>query len=126
MQDEQHIIDTLGIAAWSEDKREPAVIEATMRIGNALMDDLSEAQYNEYTAIVDNNQDVITAWLEKNVPDYKENPVYVSIEADYDTDPEKNDPAKIFASLAWIQLNVPDLESRIAKTLEAYKQELSS
>ncbi len=126
MQDEQYIIDTLEIGDWPEDKRGPAVVEATMRIGNAIVGSLSEQQYNEYKAIVDDNQEVINAWLDQNIPDYKENPAFKEIEAGYEADPEKNDPAKLFASLAWMQLNVPDIQERIAKTLEEYKQELAA
>jgi len=126
LQDEQHIIDTLEIADWPADKREATVVEATMRIGNALLDALSDQQYNEYKAIIDDNQDVINAWLEQTIPDYKENPVYKEIEAGYDADPEQNNPAKLFATIAWLQVNVPDLQERIAKSLELYKQELST
>lgn len=124
--DEQYIIDTLGITDWSDDKREPIIVEATMRIGKAIVEDLSEQQYEEYKAIVDDNQEVIAAWLEQNTPDYKENPAYQEIEASYETDPEKNSPAKLFATIAWIQQNVPDLQERITKTLDTYKQELSA
>ena len=124
MQDEQYIIDSLAIGDWPEDKREPAVVEATMRIGNAIVGDLTEQQYNEYKAIVDDNKDVIDAWLAQNIPDYKENAAFKEIEAGFESDPEKNSPTKLFASLAWVQVNVPDVQGRIARALEEYKQEL--
>ncbi len=126
MQDEQYIIDTLGINDWPEEKREPALVEATMRIGTAVIGDLNEQQFEEYKAIVDNNHDVINAWLEQNIPDYKQNTAYKEIEAGYETDPEKNSPAKLFATLAWVQTNVPDVQARINSALEQYKQELLS
>ena len=126
MQDEQYIIDALAIGDWPNDKREPVVAEATMRIGSAIVSDLSEEQYDEYKAIVDDNQAVITSWLEQNVPDYKGNAAFKEIEASYESDPEKNSPTNLFASLAWVQINVPDIQARIEKTLEQYKQELSA
>ena len=87
---------------------------------------LTEQQFNEYKAIVDDNHEVIDAWLDQNVPDYKESPVYKEIEGGYDADPEKNNPAKLFASIAWIQVNVPNVQDIIAKALDEYKQELAS
>ena len=126
MQDEQYIIDSLAIGDWPSDQREPVVAEATMRIGSAIISDLSEEQYNEYKAIVDDDQAVITNWLEQNVPEYRENAAFKEIEAGYEADPEKNNPAKLFASLAWVQINVPDIQTRIEKTLEEYKREISA
>ncbi len=124
--DEAYIIESLGITDWSEDKREPAIVEATMRIGTAIVEQLNEQQYTEYKAIVDDNQDVINAWLDQNVPDYKDNEAYKQIAAGYDSDPEKNSPNKLFATLAWVQLNVPNLQDVIDTTLSTYKQELAA
>lgn len=124
--DEEYIIEALGVAEWPEDKREPAVIEATMRIGTAMVEQLSDQQYNEYKAIIDDDHHVINTWLEQNVPDYKDNKAYKQIAAEYDSDPEKNNPSKLFATLAWVQLNVPNLQDIINDTLSTYKQELAS
>lgn len=124
-QDEQ-IIEQLGIGDWPEEKQREVLEIATVRFGNAITDSLTEQQFNEYKAIVDDNHEVIDAWLDQNVPDYKESPVYKEIAGGYDTDPEKNNPAKLFASIAWIQVNVPNVQSIIAKALDEYKQELAS
>lgn len=124
-QDEQ-IIEQLGIGSWPEEKQREVLEIATVRFGNAITDSLTEQQFNEYKAIVDDNHEVIDAWLDQNVPEYKESPVYKEIAAGYDADPEKNNPAKLFASIAWIQVNVPNVQSIIAKALDEYKQELAS
>lgn len=124
-QDEQ-IIEQLGIGDWPEEKQREVLEIATVRFGNAITDSLTEQQFNEYKAIVDDNQEVIDAWLDQNVPDYKESPVYKEIQGGYDADPEKNNPAKLFASIAWIQVNVPNVQDIIAKALDEYKQELAS
>lgn len=124
-QDEQ-IIEQLGIGDWPEEKQREVLEIATVRFGNAITDSLTEQQFNEYKAIVDDNQEVIDAWLDQNVPDYKESPVYKEIEGGYDADPEKNSPAKLFASIAWIQVNVPNVQDIIAKALDEYKKELAS
>jgi len=125
LNDEEYIVEALGIADWDAEKRESAVVEATMRIGNTLLDSLTEQQYNEYQAIINDDHAVIDAWLDQNVPDYKSNPVYQEMEQGQETDPEHNNPAKLFAGIAWVQTNVPDFQSRVAQTLSDYKQELA-
>lgn len=126
MYQREQIIEQLGIQNWPADKQDQAVETATFRIGNAVTEQLSDQQFNEYQAIIDDNQPVIDAWLAQHAPNYKESPVYQEFEAGYEEDPEKNSPAKLFASIAWIQKNVPDVQNVIASTLEAYRQELAA
>lgn len=126
MYEREQLIELLGIQAWPEEKQDEAVEVAVYKIGEATTSQLTEQQFNEYQAIVDDNHAVIDSWLATNVPDYKDSPVYQGLEAGYDEDPEKNNPAKLFASVAWIQLNVPNVQELIAKALDGYKQELAA
>lgn len=125
MYQREDIIEKLGIQDWSEAEQDEAVETATHRIGLAVTDELSETQFNEYQAIVNDDKAVINTWLEKNMPDYENSAVFQQFEEGVAEDPEQNDPKKLFASVAWIQLNVPNVQELIAKALEAYKQELA-
>ena len=125
MYQREDIIEKLGIQDWSEAEQNEAVEAATHRIGLAVTDTLSEEQFNEYQAIVNDDKAVINAWLEKNVPDYEKSAVFQQFEEGVAEDPEQNDPKKLFASIAWIQLNVPNVQELIATALETYKQELA-
>ena len=49
-----------------------------------------------------------------------------SLKIPYNEDPENNNPAKLFSSVAWIQENVPDFEARANRAVEEYRQELES
>ena len=126
MYQREELIEQLGIKSWPEDKQTEAVETVTFRIGEAITGELSEQQFNEYKAIVDDTRDVIDMWLERHVPDYKDSPIYKEFEAGYDEDPEKNNPAKLFASMAWVQVNVPNVPELIAQTIETYKKELEA
>lgn len=124
MYHQEDIIATLGIQQLPKERRDAVVEVAMHRIGLAVTQNLSEQQFNEYEAIVNNDHTVISTWLSKNVPDYKDSPVYQSFVEGYEADPERNDPAKLFATVAWIQANVPNLQERIDKTLAQVKREL--
>ena len=126
LQDEQYIAQKLGIEDWDEDKKSEAVAEAMLRAGGAVLGDLSDAQNDEYTAIINDDHQVIDQWLEQNAPDYHDNPVYRSLAETVDQDPEHNNPAKLFATMAWFQVNVPDAEERVEKALNTYKQEINA
>ncbi|MFZ1250793.1 MAG: DUF5663 domain-containing protein [Candidatus Microsaccharimonas sp.] len=124
MYDEQYIIQALDISTLPDEKKHPIVVEATMRVGNTIIDSLNEEQYNEYKAIIDDDHQVIDEWLSRNVSDYKENTVYQEMLSTYDNDSEKNNPAKLFATLAWLQVNISNLQQIIENTLQNYKKEL--
>lgn len=126
LQDEQYVAETLGIEDWPADKKEEAVVEGMLRAGGAITEGLSEEQDQEYTAIINDDHEVINQWLEQNVPDYKENPLYQMMANGTNDDPEHNNPAKLFATAAWFKINVPDAEERVEKALATYKQELAA
>jgi hypothetical protein len=121
-QDDQ-IIEQLGIAALPADERENILEEARTCIGEAISEQLSEQQVNEYEAIINDDRSVIDAWLQTNVPDYKNAAVYQSFAEGFEEDPEHNNPEKLFANLAWLQLNVPNIQELVSKGLETFKQE---
>lgn len=123
---EDEIIEKLGIASFDSAEQRAIIEEATYRVGEAVSQALTEQQLNEYGAIVDDNEAVITSWLDQNVPDYKDQAVYQQFVQDYDGDPEKNNPAKLYASLAWVQKNIPNAQAAIDATLDTYKQEIGS
>lgn len=121
-QDEQ-IVEQLNIAELPDDEKTEVINEAQVRIGEAVSEQLTDEQLNEYQAIIDGDNQVIAAWLEKHVPQYKEEAVYQTFEEGLESDPERNDPAKLFASIAWVQLTVPHIQDIVAKAIDAYKQE---
>ncbi|NCS83112.1 hypothetical protein GW746_01720, partial [Candidatus Saccharibacteria bacterium] len=115
----------LGIGDRSEAEQEEIITEAQRRLGEAISEGLSEQQLTEYQAIIDADQAVIDAWLEQNMPDYKETPLYQEAEAGFADDPDHTPGDKIVASAGWVQQNVPNLEEATKKTIEEYAQELT-
>ncbi|HWT40257.1 MAG TPA: DUF5663 domain-containing protein [Dongiaceae bacterium] len=126
MYSNDYIIEQLGITGLPADEQEELINEAQVRIGEAMSENLSEAQQNEFQAIIDGDEAVISLWLDQHVPDYKNAAAYQAFEEDYANDPEHNDPAKLFATIAWPQLNVPNVQPIVDKTLQAFKQELAT
>lgn len=126
MYDQDQLIEQLGVTGWPADKQAEAVEGVKHRIGILLNDNLTDQQQNEYTAIVDDDRGVIDAWLAQYVPDYKQSPVFQQFEEGVAEDPEQNSAEKLFASVAWIQFNVPNVQEIVTAAIAEYKQEIHS
>ena len=126
MYQENQLVEQLGIGNLPQEKQVELLEEFNFKVGQALSAEYSEQQMNEYEAIINDDHAVIDAWLDQHVPDYKESPVYQELASGYDTDPEHINPAKVFASLAWTQVNSPNAQDTIAKVLDDFKKELAT
>jgi hypothetical protein len=126
MYQEHQLIEQLGIASLPQERQTEILDELNFKIGQAIAAGYSEQQANEYEAIVNDDKDVIDAWLSQNIPDYKNSPVYKELANDYDEDPEHINPAKVFASLAWTQVNSPNAQETVAQVIDDFKKELTA
>lgn len=120
-EDEQLVID-LGIGSLSPERQRDALDEFHMLVGEALSKDLSDSQLAEHRAINDGNGALIDSWLAENVPDYRDMIAYQAMRDAYDADPGGVSPERMFASLAWVQLNAPNL----SQTVEEIKAQLKA
>lgn len=126
MYQEEQLIEQLGIGNLPKERQDAILEELNYKIGEAISAEYTEQQMNEYQAIINDEHAVIDAWLDKYVPDYKESPVYQEIASGYDSDPEHINPAKVFASMAWTQVNSPNAPEIVAKVIDDFKKELDT
>lgn len=126
MNDDDQIINELGVQDLSPEQQQIVLDEFRMLVGEALAKDLSDEQMTEYFAIIDGNEEVIAAWLSENVPDYKEMIAYQELAKGYEDDPDHVSPEKVFASFAWVQKNNPNLAETVEEIKAALKANLAS
>ena len=110
----EDLITELGLEKLTSNQQESVIEELNMRVGQALVADLSEAQVREYEQILNGEQAVITAWLEANEPNYKDEVAYKQLDAGSDDDPEKVPADKVYASMAWVEKNSPNFAEVVA------------
>lgn len=121
MDDEQDLIAQLGATDRSAEDQERILDEYDLRVGDAIADGLTDEQFAEFKAITYGEQGVIDAWIANFAPDYKETSLYkelVQNEGDLHAD-------KVYATVGWLEENVPDYESIAARVLDEYKKELA-
>jgi len=121
MDDVQDIIKQLGIAGRSEAEQERIIDEYDIRVGDAIAATLTEEQFEEFKAITYQDQPVIDAWLAKFAPDYKETDLYKELIQDED----EVQATKVFATVGWLEENVPDYQAIADRVLDAFKKELA-
>lgn len=126
MVDKAQLIKELGIDAYPADQQDEIFEQFTYALGAAMSEGLSEPQMAEFTAIINGEQPVIDRWLGENAPDFRDDPSYQELEIGYREDPEKVPADKVYASIAWVKLNKPDLEQVVARIKDEFRAQLAS
>jgi len=116
------LITELGLGALTPEQQQRIIDELNMRVGEAIIGDLDEAQVAEYEAIINGEQEVITNWLQANEPDYVNTIAYQQLSEGFDEDPDKVPADKVYASMAWIEKNNPNLGQIVAQIKAELKE----
>lgn len=111
---DEDLITELGLEHLTTDQQQDIIDELSVRIGQELLGQLTQTQIDEYEAIINGEQPVIDAWLAANDPEYKETVAYQELSVGYDEDPEKVPADKVYASMAWVEKNSPQLAETVA------------
>lgn len=98
--------------------------ELELRVGTKLSDGLSDAQLEEFEAIIDRKDDAIVVWLNQHVPNYHTDEVFGRLQQATQADP--NDPGlrAEYAATKWLEVNRPDYRQVVAEVLDELKKEI--
>ena len=114
MMNTEDLIVELGIERLTPAQQQSVIDELNMRVGEAVLGGLSAEQVKEYEAIINGHQEVISAWLKANDPGYADTVAYQQLAQGFEDDPDKVPADKVYASMAWIEKNNPNLSQTIA------------
>lgn len=127
---DDNFLQDVGLGSLPDDQKQAFLQhiyqELELRVGTKLSEGLSEAQMAEFEAFVDQNEDKVIAWFEKNLPDYQSQPDFVQLQS---VAPEGTAMVAImseYGSLKWLELNRPDYKQVVASELESLKDEVKS
>jgi isocitrate lyase len=122
--DSEDLIVELGIQDYSPEEQQRVLDELNMLVGEAMLGHLSEDQVTEYESIINDDQEVISNWLNENDPSYKDSLVYQQIAEGTEGNPENISADKVYASMAWIEKNNPNLNEVVAEIKATLKANL--
>lgn len=126
--DDQFLQD-IGLADLPEEQKKPFLQhvydQLEYRVGLRLSEGMSDAQLEEFEAIIDKKPEVIDAWVAQYAPNYEGDDLFTKIQAASGL--AAGDPLikSEYAATKWLEVNRPDYRDVVAKTLEELKNEIN-
>ncbi|HEU4830661.1 MAG TPA: DUF5663 domain-containing protein, partial [Candidatus Saccharimonadales bacterium] len=118
----------IGLNDLPEEQKKPFLQhiydELELRVGTKLSEGMSDAQLEEFEAIIDRKDEVIVAWLAQHAPEYHNDEGFSRIQSA--TGLDVNDPGlrAEYTATKWLEVNRPDYRDVVAQVLETLKQEV--
>ena len=141
---DDNFLNDLGLGALPEEQRiaflQHTYDELQLSVGTKLSEGLDEMQLQQFEYFVDAGEPKsprevresafghVTAWFEKNMPDYETRPDFLrfkqSMLDDENIDADEMSIVSEYGSLKWLEMNRPDYRQIVAAELEALKQQI--
>lgn len=121
-------LSEIGLDSLPEEQKKPFLQhiydELEIRVGTKLSDGMSDAQLEEFEAIIDHKDDIIIAWLAKYIPNYHNDDGFIKLQSAMDIDVNDPNLRAEYAATKWLEINRPDYKDVVAKVLEDLKKEV--
>lgn len=120
----------VGLDGLSDEQKKPFLQhvyeELELRVGTRLSDGMSDAQLEEFEAIIDRKMEIVDPWLGQNVPNFQADQAFTRLQQM--TQLQATDPAlkAEFAATKWLEMNRPNYREVVAQVLEELKREIIS
>ena len=125
--DDQFLQD-IGLADLPEEQKKPFLQhvydQLEYRVGVRLSEGMSDAQLEEFEAIIDKTQEVVDSWIERYAPDLENDMLFQKIQAASGLSAIDPVLRSEYAATKWLEINRPDYRDVVARTLEELKQEI--
>lgn len=125
--DDQFLQD-IGLADLPEEQKKPFLQhvydQLEYRVGVRLSEGMSDAQLEEFEAIIDRKAEVIDSWIAQYAADFTNDELFTKIQVSSGlavTDPRVKAE---YAATKWLEVNRPDYRDVVAATLSELKQEI--
>lgn len=125
---DEKFLEDIGLGDLPEEQKKPFLQhiydELELRVGTKLSDGMNDEQLEEFEAIIDRKDEIITKWLEKHISDYYNDTVFIQLQKA--TGLEVNDPnlRAEYAATKWLEVNRSDYREVVAQVLDELKEEV--
>jgi len=100
--------------------------ELELRVGTKLSDGMSDAQLEEFEAIIDRKTEIVDNWLRKNIPNFKDDQMFIQIQTSSGLGSDDDGLKAEYVATKWLEVNRPDYRQIVAQTLVDLKKEVAS
>lgn len=126
MVDGNVLVQEFNIGDLSPEQQTALIEQYTFELGEAISEGVPQERLDEFTEIINGNDDVIDAWLTDHAPGYREDPAFAELRAGYDDDPERVPAEKVYASIGWVRVNRPDFDAVNTRTKQAFRERIAA
>lgn len=127
---DEKFLQDLGLEQLPEEERKAFLQhiynELELRVGTKLSEGLSDTQLEEFEAIIDKKEGVISDWLQQHAPNYQQDEPFQRLQQATKKPADDKDLRNEYAATKWLEVNRPDYRQVVANTLEGLKQEIIS
>lgn len=99
--------------------------ELELRVGTKLSEGMNDEQLAQFEAFVDRDEQKVTSWFERHLPNYHEAPDYIQLKQAAPADVDELSVLCEYGSLKWLEINRPDYRQVVAAELDALKIEIT-
>lgn len=122
-------LQDVGLQDLPEDQKQAFLqhiySELELRVGTKLSEGMNEEQLSQFEAFVDQDEQKVTAWFERYLPNYRELADFQSLKASAPAEVSETVLLSEYGSLKWLELNRPDYKQVVATELDALKREIT-
>ena len=123
-------LEEIGPHELPEEQKKPFLQhiydELELRVGTKLSDGMNDAQLEEFESIIDRKDDIVSSWLEKYMPDYRNDKSFTQLQTATGLAMEDPGLRAEYAATKWLEVNRPDYRQVVSQVLEELKQEVIS
>ena len=87
---------------------------------------MNDLQLQEFEAIIDRKDGAVDNWLNKYVPDYRQDTGFTRLQEVAKLEADDPNIKAEFAATKWLEINRPDYKDVVAQVLDDLKQELAT
>lgn len=122
-------LESVGLGALPEEQKKPFLQhvydQLEMRVGASLSEGMSDQQLDQFEAIIDRRDEIVTPWLQQNAPNYQSEEVFLRLQQSMQQPIDSPALRAEYAATKWLEVNRPDYRDVVARTLESLRQEIS-
>ena len=127
---DDNFLQDLGLGSLPDDQKRAFLQhiydELELRVGTRLSDGLSDAQLQEFEAIIDHKEAEVNAWIEQYVPNFATDPAYSNLVQAMRLPAESIDVKSEYVATKWLEVNRPDYRDVVAGVLNELKVEITT
>ncbi len=126
--DDQFLID-VGLGAMPEEQKKPFLQhvyeQLEYKVGIRLSEGMSDAQLEEFEAIIDRKEEAVNNWIQAHAPGYAAEEMFQRIQQTSGLAADNPALKAEYAATKWLEVNRPDYRDVVAATLDELKQEIT-